>query len=108
MVPVRKKQRRSLPVLELSIERRCVRLVKLRGGRILKLQHLKGWPDRLLLYRRQVKLIEFKRPKLGRLSPLQRLTLGWLAENGFDPRVIDNVLDFAALLTELDCNEMDA
>lgn len=77
-----------------------------RGGRILKLQRLKGWPDRLLLYKRQAILVELKRPRLGRLSPIQKFTLKWLEDNGFRPRVIDNVPAFKLLLEELEQDEM--
>lgn len=95
------KLKSSSLVLEKSIEAACRRIVTARGGRLLKLQHLRGWPDRLLLFNGDIAFVEFKRSKFSRLSLLQIDTLEWLAEHGYNAIAIKSKEKFVELLDEM-------
>lgn len=79
--------------LEKDIERKLVDMVKRHGGLCLKWV-CPGWsgvPDRIvLLPKGLIIFVETKRPKGGRLSPLQRKWWDWLSERGFPYRVVWN------------------
>ena len=85
--------------LEKEIERKLVNMVKRYGGHCLKWV-CPGWsgvPDRLvLLPGGRVYFVETKRPKGGRLSPLQYKWYQWLTELGFPCRVVWTDDDVAA------------
>lgn len=72
--------------LEKEIEQKLVNMTKRHGGRCLKWV-CPGWagvPDRILLLPGgRVYFIETKRPKGGRLSPLQEKWREWLTQLGF-------------------------
>jgi hypothetical protein len=63
---------------EKSIERHLMDEVKKTGGRTIKIQGVRGWPDRLVLIRGQLWLVECKRPKGGRYEPLQKRIGAWM------------------------------
>lgn len=89
--------------LEKEIEQKLRRAVELHGGRCLKWV-CPGWsgvPDRIvLLPGARVHFIELKRPKGGKLSPLQVVWHKWLAQLGFycftlwDDEDVSNYIDF--------------
>ena len=73
--------------LERDIEVKLRRMVERHGGRCLKWV-CPGWsgvPDRILLLPHgRILFVETKRPKGGRVDPLQRKWHKWLAELGFE------------------------
>ena len=85
---------------EKEIEQRLVRMVERCGGRCLKWV-CPGWsgvPDRIILLPgARVLFVETKRPKGGKLSPLQRTWQRWLAELGFFSGVVWTEADVAML-----------
>ena len=82
--------------MERDIERALVNLVKRRGGYCLKWV-CPGWtgvPDRIvLLPGGRVAFVELKRPKGGRLSPMQKWWAVQLRGLGFNHWVIWNRAD---------------
>lgn len=72
--------------LEKDIERKLREMVEGYGGQCRKwvCPGMKGNPDRIVLMpRSRVYFVETKRPKGGRLSPLQKKWHKWLRELGF-------------------------
>ena len=71
---------------EVEIEKKLTETVKRHGGRCLKWV-CPGWsgvPDRIvLLPGAHIFFVELKRPRGGRLSPLQRKWSEWLSALGF-------------------------
>lgn len=73
--------------LEKDIERKLVKMVERHGGRCLKwvCPSSSGVPDRIvLLPGGRIIFVELKRPKGGRLSPMQRWWAKKLTELGFN------------------------
>lgn len=101
LVPVLEDQRREVQVLESSIERACVKLVKDHKCILLKIQGVRGWPDRLLLAPNGKALfLEFKAPGQT-LRPLQQHVLQTLNQMGHKALKIDSVQQFQKCLTDL-------
>jgi hypothetical protein len=76
-------------VKEASVEAYLCRRVKEMKGRALKLQRLRGWPDRLILVKGQTWYVECKRPHGGRFEPLQRRVGQWLLARGYNYIVLN-------------------
>lgn len=75
-------------MLESSVERHFIRCVKERRGRCWKLKFLgvAGAPDRLVVFPGpRIYLVELKRPKGGRISPLQARLHRVLTDLGWPP-----------------------
>ena len=76
-----------MTALERDIEKALVAMVKRRGGLCLKWV-CPGWsgvPDRIILLPRgKIIFVELKRPKGGKVSPLQQWWADKLVELGFD------------------------
>jgi hypothetical protein len=53
-------------------------------ARIIKLQKVRGWMDRLVLVKGQVWFVECKRPRGGRFEPLQQRYAQWLVHQGYN------------------------
>ena len=90
--------------LEKDVERRLKKGVEALGGRCMKLvsQGNNGMPDRLvLLPGGRCIFVELKRPKNGRLSPVQREQQKRIASIGFDVRVISNTEGVDAFIREV-------
>lgn len=87
-------------VLEREIEKKLVTMVKRHGGLCLKWV-CPGWsgvPDRILLLPGgQIYFIETKRPKDGRLLPLQLKWREWLTRLGFFCSTVWSVTDVEML-----------
>lgn len=75
---------------ESTVEAYLKARVEALGGRCVKLNPLGavGLPDRLVLLRGEVWLVEVKKPKGGRLSEKQKHWARWLYENGLPHKVI--------------------
>lgn len=86
---------------ESSIESYLVTQVKKLGGRALKIQRLRGWPDRLIFVGGQVWLVETKRPKRGRMEPLQAHIGAWLLARGYNYRRINTRTQVDAWVAEV-------
>lgn len=75
-----------MDILEKEIERKLIRTVQSYGGRCLKWT-CPGWsgvPDRILLFPGgHVSFVELKRPKGGRITPLQKWWNAELLRLGF-------------------------
>lgn len=71
--------------LERSVEQRLVRRCKEEGILCLKITEAKGWPDRELIGFGRVMFVELKRPRGGRLSPMQRYVQADIAAHGVQP-----------------------
>jgi len=83
--------------LERDVEREFCRVIQLLGGEQRKLEWVgrRGAPDRIVLLEGGVvAFAELKRPKGGRVSPLQQRELDMLNRLGF---VAEVVQDFAAI-----------
>ena len=82
--------------LEKDIERKLRLMVERHGGRCLKWV-CPGWsgvPDRIVLLPvGRVIFVETKRPKDGRLSPLQKKWADWLKALGFTVAIVWNEKD---------------
>lgn len=52
--------------------------------RIIKIQKVRGWPDRLILIKGHVWFVETKRPKGGRFEPLQQHIAAWLVRQEYN------------------------
>jgi len=92
-------------VLEKNVERRLKKGVEDLGGRCIKLvsQGNNGIPDRLvLLPGGRCVFVELKRPKSGRLSPVQREQQKRIASMGFDVRVISHTEGVDAFIREVE------
>jgi hypothetical protein len=95
--------------LEKEIERKLTVMVERHGGRCLKWV-CPGWsgvPDRILLLPGgHVYFVETKRPRGGRLSPLQRKWREWLTRLGFFSGVVwdDSDVETLELLILHDLN----
>lgn len=75
---------------EASIESYLVKEVVAAKGLAKKVQKLRGWPDRLILWPDGIAdFIELKRPVGGRFEPLQERVHRMLASKGFEIRVIN-------------------
>lgn len=91
--------------LEKDVEQRLRKGVEALGGRCMKLvsQGNNGTPDRLvLLPDGRCIFVELKRPKNGRLSPVQREQQKRIASIGFDVRVISNTEGVDAFIREVE------
>lgn len=91
--------------LEKDVEQRLRKGVEGLGGRCMKLvsQGNNGVPDRLaLLPGGRCVFVELKRPKSGRLSPVQREQQKRIASIGFDVRVISNAESVDAFIREVE------
>ena len=83
-----------MQVLESSIEGSCRKWAEQQGGKLLKIQNARGWPDRLLLKPGgKAALIEFKAPG-KKPKPLQAWRITRLLELGFVATYVDNLEDF--------------
>ena len=90
-------------MLEKELERKCLAMVKARGGRMPKWVSPgnDGVPDRILLMPgREVVFLEFKAGAGGRLSPLQRVWQRVLVEGGWRYAVVRTLEDLVAILDE--------
>lgn len=90
--------------LERNVERRLKKGVESLGGRCMKLvsQGNNGVPDRLvLLPGGRCVFVELKRPKYGKLSPVQVAQQNRLASMGFDVRVLSNNLSVDSFIYEV-------
>ena len=91
--------------LERNVERRLKKGVESLGGRCMKLvsQGNNGVPDRLvLLPGGRCVFVELKRPKYGKLSPVQVAQQNSLTSLGFDVRVISNTEGVDAFIREVE------
>lgn len=91
--------------LEKDVEQRLRKGVEALGGRCMKLvsQGNNGMPDRLvLLPDGRCVFVELKRPKYGKLSPVQVAQQNRLASMGFDVRVISNTEGVDAFIREVE------
>lgn len=91
--------------LEKDVERRLKKGVESLGGRCMKLvsQGNNGVPDRLvLLPDGRCIFVELKRPKYGKLSPVQVAQQNRLASMGFDVRVLSNNLSVDSFIREVE------
>ena len=88
--------------LESSLERACVQLAANRGGVLLKLEHRRGWPDRLLFMPgSRLAFVELKRQ--GKKPRKLQVYFGnTIISLGFKYRVIDTTKKFRQLLNEMD------
>lgn len=90
--------------LEKDVEQRLRKGVEALGGRCMKLvsQGNNGMPDRLvLLPDGRCVFVELKRPKYGKLSPVQVAQQNRLASLGFDVRVLSNNLSVDSFIHEV-------
>lgn len=74
------------PPLEATILRACIRVAQEMGAWVHRV-HSGGWarvgvPDLVLCHHGRFVAVEVKRPRLGALSPIQRLTMGKIAAAG--------------------------
>lgn len=91
---------------EKGVEAYLCRRVKALGGMAVKLTFVAGIPDRLVLLPGGVLLfVELKRPRGGRLSPVQRVVHERLRALGFEVRVPRNTDAVDALLKHPERNE---
>lgn len=91
--------------LEKDVEQRLRKKVKALGGQCMKLvsQGNNGVPDRLvLLPGGRCVFVELKRPKYGKLSPVQVAQQNRLASMGFDVRVLSNNLSVDSFIHEVE------
>lgn len=94
-------QRWVVQVLESEIERACVKLAKEHRCILLKIQKVRGWPDRLLLAPNGKALfLEFKAPGLT-LRPLQAHFIAVLNQMGHPAQMVSSVEQFKQCLTDL-------
>lgn len=90
-----------MQVLESEIEQACVRLAKEHQCILLKIQKIRGWPDRLLLTPNGKALfLELKRPGQS-LRPLQAHFIAVLNQMGHPARMVNSVEQFRQCLTVL-------
>lgn len=77
---------------EKELERHLVKEVRTAGGECIKLDSIKGIPDRLvLLPGGQATFVELKSPRgTGRVSKIQRYWLRRLQSLGFSAAVVDS------------------
>lgn len=90
-------------MLEKRVEKRLVDGVKKLGGRCIKLvsQGNNGLPDRLvLLPGGRMVFVELKRPKGGRLSPVQVVQQKKLRSLGFEVRILSNIATVDSFIVE--------
>ena len=92
----------SLLILESILEARTCHYAITRGVLVLKLNVIgrRGWPDRLLIHKGRVALVEFKRPG-GRPRIQQIMVHERLAEHGFKPAIVDNLAAGKRLVDKL-------
>jgi hypothetical protein len=90
-----------MPVLESSIERRCVEIAENNGCLLLKIEKRRGWPDRMLMAPNgKLMFIEFK--KVGSsLMPMQKYVHEQLRTMNFSIEEVDNYTLFLALIHRL-------
>lgn len=86
--------------LEKEIEKKLIKMAKSHGGYCLKWV-CPGWsgvPDRIILLPgARIYFVETKRPKDGRLSPLQQKWQKWLSGLGFYADVVWSEVDVLSL-----------
>lgn len=89
-------------MLERDLERACRRLAETNGAMLLKWVSPgnRGVPDRILVHKGRIALIEFKQQK-GSLSPIQRVMHEKLTTCGVGPHVIRDLEAFRILLIAL-------
>lgn len=75
-------------VKESTVERRLKERCTEEGILCLKLQAAKGWPDRELIRKGRVLFVETKRPKGGRLEPMQVYVRDLLERQGMEWRLV--------------------
>jgi hypothetical protein len=86
---------------ESAIERACVAIAKEHGCILLKIQGVKGWPDRLLLTPKgTVAWLEFKRSDGGMLADLQSWRLSMLEKMQFEVYICTSTKQFRSILNE--------
>lgn len=93
-------------IVEKDIEAFLKRRVEHEGGRCIKLPALfeEGIPDRLvILPGGKIAFVELKRPKGGRLSPMQEYQIDKLMDLGCMVRIVRNYEDVDDLLEEMKC-----
>ena len=91
--------------LEKEVEAYLVREAHRRGWLAVKFipDQKKGMPDRLLLYPHgRTVWVELKRPKGGRLSPMQKYQHGKLKGLGHDVRIVATREEVDALIQEIE------
>jgi hypothetical protein len=87
--------------LESALERRCRDYAEINECLLLKIQGVRGWPDRLLIVPGgTVAFLEFKREG-KQARPLQQHILEDLHSRGFSAGVLDNFQQFQTLLRVL-------
>lgn len=94
--------------LEKDIEQKLRTRVEALGGRCLKWT-CPGWrgvPDRIVLFPLgRVYFVETKRPKGGKLSPLQKKWREWLTGLGFHVWTVWNIADLADFIEYIQHNK---
>ena len=90
---------------ERNIESLLINEVGKIGGLCFKFNSgVRGVPDRIVIYNGRVYFLELKRPKGGRVSPLQQHWITTLNEHGVYANVVcteDRVRDFIRRVTEI-------
>lgn len=76
-------------VLESSIEKSVVKYARDNGWLVLKIQHARGWPDRVFFKDGKTLFIEFKAPN-GKLSKMQTIMIGKLKDSGMDVFIVND------------------
>ena len=90
-----------MQVLESEIEQACVRLAKEHHCILLKIQKVRGWPDRLLLTPNGKALfLELKRSGQS-LRPLQAHFIAVLTQMGHPAQMVNSVEQFKHCLMDL-------
>jgi hypothetical protein len=92
-------------MLEHSVEARLVKGVTRLGGKAFKfvVPGVRGIPDRIcFLPMGRLFLIECKRPKGGRLSPMQVRMHGWFCRMGFPVLLISTIAEVDEFLAAVE------
>lgn len=89
-------------VTEAVIEKYLIDQVKLRGGMCIKMNSVRGLPDRLvLLPDARAYFVELKRPIGGKFEPLQQRTHGRLRLLGCGVYVVHTKIEVDTLLGDV-------
>lgn len=91
-----------MSILEVDLEQSCRLLAEKHGCKLLKLQKVKGWPDRLLIAPAgRMFFMEFKKEGGGTVSAFQEHVLQQLRAMGYKAEVVACKADFQEYLERL-------